>query len=815
MNQLMINHEILPRDSVVLLDGAMGTMLQKAGMPLGVRPESWNLTHPEAIEAIHRSYVEAGSRILYTNTFGANAHKLKGTGLDVREVISKAVKIARRAAENKALVALDIGPIGEMLAPNGTLPFTAACDIFKDMVVAGKEAGADLIIIETMTDLLEVKAAILAARENTDLPVFVTMTFEEGGRTFEGTPLEAMVSLVEGMGCAAVGINCSLGPREITPFVRRLKELTQLPIIVKANAGLPNLETGSYDLDAESYARESLETLLSGVAYIGGCCGTDPSFIRVLHEEIRRLPKEIRGTLQKEHIIASSGTGALLAGRVHVTGERLNPTGKKRFQQALVDEELDYILKQALEQAEAGADLLDVNVGHPGVDEERVLPLVVQAIQSVSSLPLQLDTTRPSAMEAALRVYNGKAVVNSVNGKDSSLESILPLVKKYGASVIALPLDDDGIPETPEGRLAVIDKIIAHTDALGIQRKDVILDALTMTVSAQGDSALVTLQTMDLVRHRYGLLTTLGVSNISFGAPDRPTLNLAFLSMALDHGLDLALINPNQEAMMLMISARRVLLNQDPDMKDYLAITAQLTQQREAAASSSRTSLNNDQNQTAPEGNDFQKQLSRAIGQGLKAEAGLLAEEMLKKWEPNALVEAVIIPTLDQVGKDFEKGSLFLPQLIASATAAQEAFEQIKNKMAKENHRKLSRGSIILATVKGDIHDIGKNIVKVVLENYGYDIIDLGRDVPVERVVERTREKDIRLVGLSALMTTTLDSMDETIRALRKHCPDTKIMVGGAVLTRKYALNSLNADFYTKDATESVAVARQIFGGDA
>lgn len=813
MNQLFNNGKTDPSgDSIILLDGAMGTMLQKAGLPLGVRPESYNLDHPEVIEAIHRSYVEAGSRIIYTNTFGANAHKLEGTGLDTREVVSRAVAIARRAAGEEALVALDVGPIGEMLAPNGTLHFEEAYDIFREMVVTGEAAGADLIIFETMTDLLEVKAAILAAKENTALPVFVTMTFEAGGRTFEGTPIEAMVSLVEGMGCDAVGINCSLGPKEIAPFVRRLQELTRLPLLVKANAGLPNLETGGYDLDAESYARESLESLLSGVGYIGGCCGTDPGFIRRLGEEIRRLPAGDREVRPKEHIIASSGTRALLAGNVHVTGERLNPTGKKRFQQALVNEDMDYILKQALEQAEAGADLLDVNAGHPGIDETRVLPAVVQAIQSICPLPLQLDTTRPDAMEAALRVYNGKAIVNSVNGKESSLDSILPLVKKYGASVIALPLDDDGIPETAAGRLAIIDKIVDRADALGIPRQDLILDALTMTVSAQGDSALVTLATMDLVREKYGLLTTLGVSNISFGAPNRPALNLAFLTLALDHGLDLALINPNQLAMMQMIAARRVLLNQDPAMKDYIEFMARYQDEAPAAPSASGKAVGRE---TLPEGDDLPHRLSRAIRQGLKTETGLLAEEMLVTHEPNQVVETVLIPALDQVGRDFEEGTLFLPQLIAAATAAQEAFEQIRDKLARENRQNLSRGSIILATVKGDIHDIGKNIVKVVLENYGYDIIDLGRDVPVESIVEKALAKNIRLVGLSALMTTTLDSMDETIQALRQHCPDTRIMVGGAVLTRNYALNSLQADFYANDATESVAIARQIFGGEA
>lgn len=805
--------ETKPMPSIILLDGAMGTMLQKAGLPLGVRPESFNLDFPEKIEAIHRSYVEAGSRIIYSNTFGANSHKLQGTGLDTKTVVESAVRIAKRAAGELAQVALDIGPIGEMLSPNGTLSFEEAYEIFKEMVVCGEKAGADLVIFETMTDLLEVKAGILAAKENTSLPVFVTMTFEKNGRTFEGTPLEAMVSVAAGLGCAAVGINCSLGPREIAPFIRRIRELTDLPVIVKANAGLPNLETGRYDLDPDSYAQDSLESLLAGVSYIGGCCGTDPDFIRRLQSEIQglQLPeKESRGV--RDHIIASSATKAILAGGVHVTGERLNPTGKKRFQDALVHEAYDYILKQALEQADAGADILDVNVGHPGIDEAKTLPAIVREIQSVCDLPLQLDTTKPRAMEAALRVYNGKAIINSVNGKESSLAAILPLVKKYGASVIALPLDDDGIPETAQGRLAIIDKIVGRAETLGISRRDIILDALTMTVSAQGDSALVTLQCMDLVREKYGLLTTLGVSNISFGAPNRPALNLAFLTLALDHGLDLALLNPNQLAMMEMITARRVLLNQDPALTKYIRFMEVHAKDYQAQAGSA-PSVPLPKTEAALAGNTLEERLALAIRQGLKTETGLLTGEILKTTEANAVVEGILIPALDRVGKDFEAGTLFLPQLIAAATSAQEAFEKIKEKLALEKKESIARGTIILATVRGDIHDIGKNIVKVVLENYGFDIIDLGRDVPVETVAAKAAEKNIKLVGLSALMTTTLDSMNETIQALREKCPDARIMVGGAVLTKHYALNTLKADYYAKDATESVAIAKAIFGG--
>ena len=808
-----------PESGVILLDGAMGTMLQRAGLPLGVRPESFNLDHPDRIEAIHRAYVEAGCRIIYTNTFGANAHKLAGTGLNTREVVESGVKIARRAAGNIARVALDIGPIGEMLAPNGTLSFAEAYELFREMVVCGEAAGADLVIFETMTDLLEVKAAILAAKENTSLPVFVTMTFEANGRTFEGTPIEAMVAVVEGLGGDAVGINCSLGPAEIAPFITRIRELTDLPVIVKANAGLPNLTTGQYDLDPATYARDSMASLLAGVSYIGGCCGTDPEFIRRLNGLIAELPpvRQRQGTRQQ--VIAASATRAVLRGPVHVTGERLNPTGKKRFQEALTAGSYDYVLKQALEQAAAGADILDVNVGHPGIDETRVLPEIVQLLQSVCDLPLQLDTTKPEAMAAALRVYNGKAILNSVNGKESSLREVLPLVKKYGATVIALPLDEAGIPDTAQGRLEIIDRIVARAEALGIPRRDIILDALTMTISAQGDSALVTLETMDLVREKYGLLTSLGVSNISFGAPNRPALNLAFLTLALDHGLDLALINPNQLSMMEMITARRVLLNQDPDLKDYISFMERNADQYQSAiqpkdrpAAASLSGVSGPAG-TPTQGKTAQEQLALAIRQGLRTETKRLAAEILQTSEANTVVETILIPALDRVGQDFEAGTLFLPQLIAAAAAAQEAFEQIREKLAAGNHASVSRGSVILATVHGDIHDIGKNIVKVVMENYGFDIIDLGRDVPVETVVAKAAEQKIRLVGLSALMTTTLDSMHETILALRARCPETRIMVGGAVLTRQYALNTLKADYYAKDATESVAIAKELFGG--
>lgn len=811
------NH--LPNPGVILLDGAMGTMLQRAGLPLGIRPESFNLDHPDQIEAIHRAYVEAGSRIIYTNTFGANAHKLAGTGLDTREIVASGVAIARRAAGETARVALDIGPIGELLAPNGTLSFDEAYELFREMVVCGEAAGADLVIFETMTDLLEVKAAILAAKENTSLPVFVTMTFEANGRTFEGTPIEAMVAVVEGMGCDAVGINCSLGPAEIAPFIQRIRELTDLPIIVKANAGLPNLATGRYDLNPQTYARDSMASLVAGVSYIGGCCGTDPDFIRQLSDLIADLPPVHPRQGNRKQIIAASSTRAVLRGAVHVTGERLNPTGKKRFQEALASRSYDYILKQALEQAAGGADILDVNVGHPGIDEARVLPEIVQLLQSVCDLPLQLDTTKPAAMAAALRLYNGKAILNSVNGKESSLNEVLPLVRKYGAAVIALPLDENGIPDTAQGRLQIIDRIVARAEALGIPRRDIILDALTMTISAQGDSALVTLETMDLVRAKYGLLTTLGVSNISFGAPNRPALNLAFLTLALDHGLDLALINPNQLSMMEMITARRVLLNQDPDLKNYIHFMernadqynlasqskGQLTPQSPAGSAESAG--------ISAQGKTPQEQLALAIRQGLRSETKRLAGEILKTIEANTVVETILIPALDRVGQDFEAGTLFLPQLIAAAAAAQEAFEQIREKLAAGNHTSVSRGRVILATVHGDIHDIGKNIVKVVMENYGFDVIDLGRDVPVETVVAKAADEDIKLVGLSALMTTTLDSMRETILALRAKCPQTKIMVGGAVLTRAYAMNELKADYYAKDATESVAIAKALFGG--
>ncbi len=794
----IIQERIAMTKHITLLDGAMGTMLQDAGLPLGERPERYNLTHPEAIMGIHKRYVDAGSQVIYTNTFGANRHKLEGTGLDTQEVIASAVAIAKSAAGDKALVALDIGPIGELLSPNGTLSFESAYEIFREQVIAGARAGCDLIVLETMTDLYEVKAGILACKENSDLPVLVTMTFEPNGRTFTGATLESMAAVVEGLGADYIGINCSLGPAEIAPLVERLAKETSLPLVVKANAGLPNLETGTYDLSTEDYAAQAVALLEAGVAFIGGCCGTTPAYIA----ELKKAVDERGGKVEPRSVhpsatICCTPTVAVRRGTPHIVGERLNPTGKKRFQQALVDGDYDYLLRQALEQVDAKAHVLDVNVGHPGIDEVIVLPEVVTLLQSVLDTPLQIDTTHIDAMEAALRLYNGTPILNSVNGKADNLAQVLPLVKKYGASVVCLPLDEAGIPDTAQGRLAIAKRIVEAAKAHGIPKEKLIFDGLTMTVSAEPASGRVTLDTLDAIKSELGTLTTLGVSNISFGLPNRGLLNRTFLVLALEHGLDLAIINPNHRQMVEVLLAHNALSNKDPDMAEYIAWTA--STEVEAPKTGSSTTLT----------------LREAITRGLRSETRTLTKAYLIDHEPGDLVEKELIPALDEVGAEFEAGTTFLPQLINAATAAQEAFELLREKLASEKNDHVSKGKILIATVEGDIHDIGKNIVKVVLENYGYTIVDLGRDVPVQAVIDRAVAEDIQLIGLSALMTTTLESMNKTIIGLRRALPDAKIMVGGAVLTKKYALETLGADFFARNATANVHYAREFFQEDA
>ena len=769
----------------------MGTMLQKMGMEPGAVPELLNFTRPEWIKSIHRAYLDAGSQIIYANTFGANRLKLSRTGRKTAEVIAAAVRLAKEAARGTdALVALDVGPIGELLEPMGTLTFEAAYDVFAEMMAAGAQAGADLVAIETMTDLYEAKAALLAAKETTALPVFVTMSFEASGRTFTGCTAASMAHTLAGLGADAVGVNCSLGPKELLPIVRQLRRHTALPLIAKPNAGLPDPEDGHYSLPPEEFAAAMADLIEAGATLVGGCCGTDERYIRALKEALPEKAPSLSSPLPPPLICTP--TEAVTLDRVRIIGERVNPTGKKRFQQALMENDLDYIVSVAVQEMDAGADILDVNVGFPGVYEKTMLPRTVKAIQAAVDLPLQLDSADPAALEAALRVYNGKAAVNSVSGKEESLNAILPIVKKYGAAVVGLTLDENGLPDTAGKRFAIAQKILNRALAFGIPRRDVWIDCLTLTVSAQQEQAEETLRAVTMVRNDLGLQTVLGVSNISFGLPNRPLITQTFLIRALHAGLTLPIVNPNQREMMDAVSAFRVLNGEDAQCAGYIARFAQAQPEVKAAPSPSALTLED------------------AILRGLKADAGRLAKEALKTEAPLALVEQRLIPALDQVGLDYEKGAVFLPQLLSAAQAAQAVFEEIRETLEGQGAEQVVKGKLILATVQGDIHDIGKNIVKTVLQNYGYAVIDLGKDVPPETVAEETVRRDIRLVGLSALMTTTLPAMAETVRLLKGLPHPPYVMVGGAVVTPEYA-RSIGADGYAKDARAAAALVRKAF----
>lgn len=776
-----------------ILDGGMGTMLQAAGLPVGQLPEVWNLTNPEQVARIQRKYVEAGAQVIYANTFGANRHKVAASGYTPKELIAGGIQAARAAAgDRKVKVALDVGPIGQLLEPLGTMSFDEAYDIYKEMVVAGEEAGADLVIFETMSDLYEVKAAVLAARENTRLPVWVTMTFEATGRTFVGVTVPAMALTLTGLGVDALGFNCSLGPRELLPMVEELRQWTDLPMILKPNAGLPDPATGAYTITPEEFAEEMAPAAELGVQIMGGCCGTTPDFIRALSGKLadRAVPARPKAS---RHGVCSPTCVAELNG-VRVIGERINPTGKKRFQQALREWDMSYILEKGMEQQDAGAEILDVNVGLPGIDEAKMMTQVVKNLQSVVELPLQIDSSAPEAIEAGLRAYNGKPIVNSVNGNQEVLEQILPLCKKYGAAVVGLAMDHNGIPQTWEARVEIAKRIMDTAMAYGIPKEDIYIDCLTLTVSAQQEQAVETLKAVRYVSEELGLHNVLGVSNISFGLPAREHITVSFLTQAMYAGLDLPIVNPNQKAIMDAVTAFRVLSGQDRDSEAYIARFA------------GETSAAPAQPQTIG-----QMTIETAIAKGLKQETAALTEKALETMSELDVVNTKLIPALDLVGDRYERQEIFLPQLINSANAACEGFEVIKKRIAEKGAGSVSKGKIVIATVHGDIHDIGKNIVRVVLENYGYTVIDLGRDVPVETVVEAVIREDVKLVGLSALMTTTVVSMAETIKAIRESGHDCKIWVGGAVLTPEYA-EEIGADYYAKDAKQSVDIARKVLG---
>lgn len=786
-----MDFKTLLNNDFVFLDGAMGTMLQASGLELGGIPEELNITNPELITSIHKSYSDAGSDIIYTNTFGANRYKLKHSKYSVQEIIGKAVENARNACgSSDTLVALDIGPIGQLLEPTGNLSFDEAYDIFKEQIEAGKDA--DLIVLETMTDLLEVKAGLLACKENSDKPVLCTMSFEENLRTFTGCSVSSMALTLSGLGADAIGINCSLGPAEFAPIVDEMMKWTNTPIIVKPNAGLPDPVTNLYNVNAEQFGEYMKIFAEKGVKFFGGCCGTTPDYIR---ETIKNLSgMKYCGKMRDIPASVCSASCTVVIDQPRIIGERINPTGKKLFKQALINNDIDYILNQAIEQIHAGADLLDVNVGLPDIDENDMMIRTIKAIQGITDTPLQIDSTIPHVLESALRIYNGKPIVNSVNGEEDSLNNVLPLVKKYGACVVGLTLDKGGIPKKAEDRFKIAEKIINRAVEMGIPKQDIFIDCLTLTTSAEQEGVMETLKALKMVKDKLGLKTVLGVSNISFGLPERELINHNFLTMALAYGLDLPIINPNVASMTGAVHAYKLLANIDKNAAEYISIhgNAQPVKQTPAAKKE-----------------DID--IFYAIENGLKNDGARITAELLKTHDAMEVVNQMLIPALDKAGNEFEKGKIFLPQLILSAGVAQAAFDVIKAKMVSENTAPVSKGKIVLATVKGDIHDIGKNIVKVLLENYGYTIIDLGRDVEYQAVVDAVIEHDVKLVGLSALMTTTLKSMEETIALIRKNNLDCKVVVGGAVLTPEYA-EKIGADFYAKDAKETVDAAKKVLG---
>ena len=803
-------NELFRQSNTILLDGGMGTMLQAAGLKLGARPEELNITDPALIEGIHAQYAAAGSRIVNANTFGASAHKLAGSAYTLEQIIAAGIENCKHAcAPYGALTALDVGPLGELLEPSGTLAFEDAVAEYARIVKAGEAAGADLIFFETYTDLYELKAALLAAKENTRLPILASMSFEAGGRTFTGCTVESFAATARGLGADAVGINCSLGPKEIFPMAKRLAEAVpgNFPVFVKPNAGLPRADGSGYDITPQLFALQMKPYRELHLFAAGGCCGTTPEFIKLLNGTFAGCTPG-RPAHRMPSVLCTPVDTVTVDG-ITVVGERINPTGKKRFQQALREGDMNYVLEQAVSQAEAGAQVLDVNVGAPGVDEPVLMEQVVKALQSVTSLPLQLDSSNVEALARGLRVYNGKPIVNSTNGEPEKLAAILPLCKKYGAAIVGLAIDEKGIQPKAADRVAIARRITEAALAAGIPREDIYIDCLTLTASAQQEDVLATVQALEACKKELGVRTVLGVSNISFGLPCRTYLNTTFLTMAMYAGLDLAIMNPSSEEMMAAVYAYNVLTNRDKQSTKYIerfadrvpASTA-LAQAAKAApaASAAETEL------TGP-----YAALMKAVEKGLKGDAAAHTRALLAEKQPLEVVDEALIPALDIVGAKYEKGTLFLPQLLQAASAAQSAFEEIKTAIAQKGEGSASKGRIVLATVKGDVHDIGKNIVRVILENYGFEVLDLGRDVPVETVVDTVREKDVHLVGLSALMTTTLKSMEETIAALHAAKLDCKIMVGGAVLTPEYA-EKIGADWYAKDAKRSADIAKEFFG---
>lgn len=787
---MTIREEIGKR--ILFFDGGMGTLLQEQGLQAGELPETWNLKNPEPIIQIHKAYLAAGADIILANTFGANRFKYGG---DLEKIVTAGVANAKKAvAESgkKAYVALDIGSTGKLLKPMGTLDFEEAVGVFAEIIRVGEKAGADLILIETMSDTYELKAAVLAAKENSTLPIMATVIFDESKKMLTGASPQVVVSLLEGLGVDALGINCGLGPKQMKEIVKELLKYASIPVIVNPNAGLPRSENGKtvFDVGAEEFAEDMEEIVTMGAWFAGGCCGTTPAHIQAMVEKCKEItPVPI--TPKNYTFVTSYSTAVELGGIPVIIGERINPTGKSKFKQALRDHNIDYILEEGVKQEDSGAHILDVNVGLPEIDEAAMMETIVYELQSIMPIPLQIDTTNMEAMERALRIYNGKPMINSVNGKAEIMEQVFPLVKKYGGVVVGLALDEDGIPDTTEGRLAIAEKIYQTGEKYGISRKDIVIDALVMTMSTNNESAKITLDTVKEITARGGK-TVLGVSNISFGLPQRELINAAFFTMAMNNGLSAGIINPNAKAMRQAYDTFCVLGGYDVQCMNYIENYA-VTDAPNAVAKPAAAKLN----------------LTDSIIKGLKDQAYRATEEELKTKEPMEIINGELVPALDVVGQGFEKGTMFLPQLLMSAEAAKAGFEAIRQYVQSHGEAQEKKATIVIATVKGDIHDIGKNIVKVLLENYGYEVIDLGKDVPPEKIVETVVDKHAPLVGLSALMTTTVVNMEESIKELHKEAPWCKIMVGGAVLTQEYA-DMIGADFYGKDAMQSVYYAERL-----
>lgn len=779
----------------LFFDGAMGTMLQNAGLPEGYPPDLWSVEKPETVQAIHKAYLEAGCRISKTNTFGANALKLSPYGKTVEEVVKAAVACARVAGaeyKEEQVIALDIGPTGKLLSPLGDLEFEEAVSLFGETVRAGVKAGVDCILIETMSDTYELKAAVLAAKENSSLPIIASVIFDEKGKLLTGADIASTVALLEGLGVTAIGLNCGMGPSGMKELVKELRKISSLPLAIAPNAGLPRSEAGKthYDVSPEEFA-ESMEEIVSEAALVGGCCGTTPDHMKALIGRFGNSP--IPETPCYDELLVSSYSQCVRIGKKRVIiGERINPTGKKKLKEALKSGDTEYILREALSQEEKGAHILDINVGMPGIDEKEKICEIVKEVQKITALPLQLDTSDPVAMEKAMRLYNGKPLVNSVNGKEESMEAILPLVKKYGGGIVALTLDENGIPETVEGRFKIAKRIVERCEKYGIPRREILVDTLTLPISANADAAKITLDALEKITNELGVKTVLGVSNVSFGLPQREKINTAFFTMALQKGLSAGIVNPLSDLMMSAFDSFLALEKLDPQCADFIARHSAEPAPVQAEQKTGGATLFD------------------AVLRGLAEPAFHLAKEEVKSGKtPLEVIDTALVPALDRIGIGFEAGKVFLPQLLMSAEAAKAAFDALKEFLTVSDETK-SKQKIVLATVQGDIHDIGKNIVKVLLENYRFCVIDLGKDVSPEKVVEAVLRENATLCGLSALMTTTVPAMQKTIELVHQNCPGVKVMVGGAVLTEEFAL-SIGADGYCKDAMASVNYAKKHF----